>query len=272
MEKNNNYNDIKQYKLLRDIIMNGNKINKKSLNEMFKENRLVSRLIELQINDRQKLNTLYKKSINSYENILFALKKLSEELNIEEALLLSNMFTYLLWNGFFSPNRIHNYSFKNQLLLPGLPFEIFDGKGICLNYSTFLKDFLETCDKKSTILSCKVDENSIITTFRPDIGRNVNQEDIKRLYLVFKILKPLINKYGNHVLNLIEDNNKLYAYDTTKLYVFNIKKPNELETINGIGTSLLKTNTALIIDPLNDKNNIIEKIYENNFDGLTEKK
>ena len=90
------------------------------------------------------------------------------------------------------------------------------------------------------------------------------------MYTTFDIIRPLVNIYGNHLITLIEDDKYLYVYDATKQHVYNILNNDNIEIINGIGK--IKTIPTLVLDPGNDKDNILEKLENNNKCKLSVRK
>lgn len=254
------------YKLFIKNITNNNNIKelKKYYIEKYKCNKTILDLIYQQSINKTKLEVLYKNSITSYKKILNTYKELAIELDINNSLELSILYSYLLWNGYFSITHEHKYNFKNNLFLPGMPFEIITGNGVCIQNATMLRDFLDINNIKSSTISSIVKKDSIKEKYQPNIERNIPRKISNIMYKTFDILKPLVDKYGNHLLTLIEDDKYLFIYDSTKQYVYNIKDGNTLEIINGEGTVKIKTIPTLILDPSNDKNNILNKIYTNN--------
>ena len=218
-----------------------------------------------QLENTYNLKTQYKTSIECYNNLLNRYKILSKELKINSALELSIMISYLLWNGYFSITKEHKYSMKDRLYLTPLPFDIFKGRGVCLEYSIFLRDFLLKCNKEAAIIGCKISKSTIKKTYTPPIKRNIKNSKINEfLYNVLCLVSSnLINAYGNHEITLIKDGEKIFAYDLTNLLVFNLDN-NIAQAVNGIGNMEVKPAQSFIIDPSNDKSNIIEKLYDKN--------
>ena len=270
-DKNNNQKEIISYKLLRYII---EKTYVDNLYEIIKAIVKSSGynvsfadlkyMIE-QLENTYNLKTQYKTSIESYNNLLNRYKILSKELKINSALELSIMISYLLWNGYFSITKEHKYSMKDRLYLTPLPFDIFKGRGVCLEYSIFLRDFLLKCNKEAAIIGCKISKSTIKKTYTPPIKRNIKNSKINEfLYNVLCLVSSnLINAYGNHEITLIKDGEKIFAYDLTNLLVFNLDN-NIAQAVNGIGNMEVKPAQSFIIDPSNDKSNIIEKLYDKN--------
>lgn len=270
-DKNNNQKEIISYKLLRYII---EKTYVDNLYEIIKAIVKSSGynvsfadlkyMIE-QLENTYNLKTQYKISIESYNNLLNRYKILSKELKINSALELSIMISYLLWNGYFSITKEHKYSMKDRLYLTPLPFDIFKGRGVCLEYSIFLRDFLLKCNKEAAIIGCKISKSTIKKTYTPPIKRNIENSKINEfLYNVLCLVSSnLINAYGNHEITLIKDGEKIFAYDLTNLLVFNLDN-NRAQAVNGIGNMEVKPAQSFIIDPSNDKSNIMEKLYDKN--------
>ncbi len=270
-DKNNNQKEIISYKLLRYII---EKTYVDNLYEIIKAIVKSSGynvsfadlkyMIE-QLENTYNLKTQYKTSIESYNNLLNRYKILSKDLKINSALELSIMISYLLWNGYFSITKEHKYSMKDRLYLTPLPFDIFKGRGVCLEYSIFLRDFLLKCNKEAAIIGCKISKSTIKKTYTPPIKRNIENSKINEfLYNVLCLVSSnLINAYGNHEITLIKDGEKIFAYDLTNLLVFNLDN-NRAQAVNGIGNMEVKPAQSFIIDPSNDKSNIMEKLYDKN--------
>lgn len=220
---------------------------------------------------------VYKESIISYNNVLENYKRLAQELNLNSSLDLSNLLSYMLWNGYFSVNKKHFYNLQGRLLLPGLnSFDIIKGKGVCLAYAELLDNYLSICGKESSILSCKVPENdkSISFDYRPKIERNIKINTNNRLLnnsMLF-CLKGLINKFGNHAITLIWENGNIYAYDPTNFYVLNIKDFSVASIINGTGEFQIKPLATFIMNPYADSNHIFEKLLSGDIKSTLTRK
>lgn len=207
---------------------------------------------------------LYKESLLKLQNILNNYKKLAEELGITNSLELSQLFTYMLWNGFYSISNSHTYELKKRLLLPGMhSFDVIKGHGVCLAYSELLYNYLTACDKKSAIIQCKTPKSKDIKAeYRPKIHRNINVGLQPKALLTSSkpLLSLLINKYGNHAVNLIQEDDKMYVYDSTNLVALNINDDNNAPIINGSGTFKLKPLKTLSLSPNSDPHHLFPKI------------
>ncbi|MBQ9834254.1 MAG: hypothetical protein IJO33_03580 [Bacilli bacterium] len=222
-------------------------------------------------NRAEKYKVLYKESLVSYYKVLENYKLLARELNIDNSFDLSHLFSYLLWNGYYSVNKTHSYKLSERLLLPGLhSFDVIKGKGVCLAYAELLHNYLTVCGKNSSILNCKLptETNIISCDYRPQIERNTNNnvssESInKMLELLFK---RVINNFGNHAVNLIEENDRLFGYDVTNLFVLNIGEKNRASIINGKGIIELKPLETLILNSNADPNKLYELLVAGNLE------
>lgn len=200
---------------------------------------------------------------SSYNRVLDNWVKLSSELKLANSLELSNLFTYLLWNGYFSKTKVHNYQIEGRTLLDGFfALDIMNGNGVCLNYSDMLKDFLI----KSGINS------SIIINYSSGVTRdNMALELIKRnavkpkLYTKVSIalLEPLIKNIGNHACTLINENDKLYIYDPTNLLCAKIDSYNSASIIDGTGSIALKPYISYGFANSDIEKNTLEKLFDN---------
>lgn len=221
-------------------------------------------------NSEEDYRKVYKESLKSYQNILDNYKKLAKELNIETSLELSHLFSYLLWNGYFSVTKQHSYKLQNRLLLPSMQsFDIINGQGVCLAYSELLNNFLRTCDKESAMLECYVPtkKGAIKPIYRPDIERKI-ESNIKskiQMKLLAILLGGIVRKTGNHAVTLIRENDKIYVYDPTNLYVLNIKDSQTATIINGEGEFQIKPISSYIMETNVDPNNIFESLFYDNI-------
>ena len=180
--------------------------------------------------------------------ILNRYKQLAEDLNFETSLDISHYFSKLLWEGYFSPNKEHSYQLRDRITeFPTL--EVFQGKGVCLNYSALQTQFLKTCGKDAKQTSCLVDTKKIerdekykeLLECKVDITKN---EKIKE-ELLFLVAAPIVKLVGNHAITLVGDNNRIFYYDPTNMFVLNPMKGNKAKIINGKGEFDIKLDFTL---------------------------
>lgn len=218
----------------------------------------------------EKYKSLYAESLNSYKKVLENYKLLANELKLESALDISHLFTYMLWNGYYSVTKTHSYKLQERLLLPGMySFDVIKGKGVCLAYAELLRNYLTICDKKSALLDCKVPtgKNDISYDYRPQINRGEGTNRSTKILnkLITPLLEGLTNKTGNHAVTLIEDNGKMFIYDPTNLYVLNVIDEATATIINGKGNFNIKPFSTLVITPDSDPNQLFEKLVRGNI-------
>lgn len=187
-----------------------------------------------------------------YTKVLKNYKILASELHISSALELSHLFTYMLWNGYYSDTQEHRYNMKNRTLINNFTFlDVIKGSGVCLNYSECLQDYLLTCGKDASILFCSVPKDkSFQRDYKPQIEQKRAKNRRERFNL--SILSLLANKIlkfdGNHAITLIKDEDKFFAYDPTNLLVLNILNAKTSEVINGKGNFKLYPNLSLCMN------------------------
>jgi len=226
-------------------------------------------------NNANKYRKLYKESLLSLRKVLENYKQLAQELKISNnSLYLSHLFTYLLWNGYFSVSKTHAYRVDNRLLLPGMySFEVIKGRGVCLSYSELLHNFLTICDIKSAFINCKVNQ-PVEFNYTPDINTQIEITKLNSIVNQFrqKLCQGLINKFGNHAVNLIQENKKMYVYDCTNLSVLNIFNINKARVINGCGEFELKLLESLVFHPYCDPFQLFEQLQKYNMESAFNRK
>ena len=208
---------------------------------------------------------IYKESLEKYRKVLENYRILTNELKIVNSLELSNLFTYMLWNGYFSATGEHIYKTKNRLSLASLnSFDVIKGGGVCLDYSELLKDYLDVCGVDSSVVLAKVavDINENIRDYEPNIERKSEVGLLQKAIIVSSgsLLNGITNKMGNHAITLIKDNKRIYAYDSTNLCVLNVDSSDKASIINGKGIFELKPLTTASILPIYANNELFEKL------------
>lgn len=205
----------------------------------------------------------YKEALNEYKILLQKTTFLANELNLKNSLEFSNLFTYLLWNGYFSKNKYLEYNMNNKNIIEGLEaFDIINGKGVCLNFSSMLKDFLNISGFQSVTLINNFDKNAK-TNYIPKAKKNVAKNKVNTK--TFNMLTtPLSNKIGNHVFNLILENNKFYIYDSTNFLLLELKNVNTAKVINGRGRFVLKPYYSYYLNCFDNENKILNQFNHTN--------
>lgn len=172
----------------------------------------------------------YTEIMEKYTELLNKMSYLARKLNMENSLELSILYSYLLWNGYLSKNKDYVFSSADKKYITGLFFtDIMDGRGVCLNNSEMLKDFLKVTGYTSSVMQSYYNDTA---TRNYKIGINIrNDEPEEKL----SVLKKFLKKDANHVFNLIEEDNKLYIFDPTNLSLHKIINQYKSSLINGKG-------------------------------------
>lgn len=191
-------------------------------------------------NEKIKLIVENTNTKKNYKDILKKCKDLALELNLSNSLKVSNLYTYLLWNGYFSKNKELIYQTHSRLLLPGMySRDIMDGKGVCLNFSDMLTDFINEFDQYSSATLINNINKRNKNYYKVNIERKKGKEKIYS-----KLLLPIIiqkaKKSGTHAYNLINENGKLYIYDSTNLSISKLDNKFKSSLLPGEGTSDIK--------------------------------
>ena len=200
---------------------------------------LIDRLKDM-TNEKIKLIEENTTSKENYKQILIKSKKLALELNLKNSLEISNLYTYLLWNGYFSKDKELKYQTHSRLLLPGMySRDIMNGVGVCLNFSDMLSDFINEFDDYSSASIINKMNKRCERNYKVDIERKRGTEKFYSKLLTPLVI-PITKKMGNHAYNLISEKGKLYIYDSTNLCISKLNSKYESSMLAGIGTSDIK--------------------------------
>lgn len=150
----------------------------------------------------------------AYEKVLEKTRMFAQELSLNSSLDLANFFTYLLWNGYFSYHHIHIYNGENLKYEHNfLPYSIFDSAGVCIHHTEMLKDFLNFNHYPSATVCGYLHHTKL--SYTPKIPRYFKKENF--LFRLFLLPGQILS--GNHALNVIKDQESLYLYDATNLFL-----------------------------------------------------
>jgi len=157
---------------------------------------------EIKRNNQEKYSDIF----YHYKQILEKTTNLARELKLTTSLEFSMLYTYLLYSGYFSKDRNLLIQSEGRKFITGLyAVDIMAGKGVCLNFSDMLKDFLNDSGFNSAIISsCEV-------------NKFLEKHDTK--------------KRATHASNLIIENGKIYIYDSTNMRLLKLKKTDSASII-----------------------------------------
>ena len=177
-----------------------------------------------------KVNNFYKKEefFNNYQNIIWNTKKLFEELNITNHLLIATFYEYLLWNGLFSVNKkfqINNVTNLNSnFALEGSV--IMTGFGVCRHISSLEKDILNSLNIESYNMICTLKKNFTFDNSKTIFENLKSKIDITISNNLSKI------SLGNHLITLIKYNKGYILHDATNHAFLNFKKHLQAKYVN----------------------------------------
>ena len=195
---------------------------------------------------------------NHYNEILKKCSNLSKGLNLKNSLEISILFTYLLWNGFYSNTKSNAYQKGKRYNVEGLEsLDIMRGIGVCMNHSTMLRDLLITNGYPSSNVANFL--QTMDRGYKPEIKRTINESSFESK-VISKILLPIAKRSGNHAFTLIYDNG-LYIYDSTNVATFCLSDIYSAHYMQGEGTSVLKPFFSYFANPTSKHNKALDKLH-----------
>lgn len=203
------------------------------------------------------------KEMMLYKGILETYKNIGQELKLSTALEFSYYYTYLLWNGYFSATKKHEYNSNDRSMVFTFPAaDVIKGGGVCLEYSAVLSDFLKICDKEATAMFCYLSQKKgeIKFDYTPNMERNINKQDATLRILLTKVLTGIGKKVGNHAVTVVNENGQQYVFDATNLAVLNIENNLRASLINGNGYFDLKKYSLNLFNSIDDDSELIYKL------------
>lgn len=202
----------------------------------------------------------------NYSKILNGYKDLVKELNLTSSLDIANLFSILLWNGYFSENKNYVYGISNRMMEEkNLQSLIMQGHGACFENARMLNDFIKICNKRSSMIMCYMDaENTKINRPKEVKIKYDNTAQTlrrKKKHSLKGLLEDFLvkNYSGNHIINIIEDDDKLIFYDVTNNCILSILNDETLKLTNGEGKYTIFPFTASqLLGPFTDFDHLIK--------------
>lgn len=230
--------DIKSYFIFKMLLIDDSIFKKDIFNNLnIKSHILLSSIVKSFYTISNKNIEKYNDTLSHYKNIINSTIELSSYFTITNSLELSNLYTYLLWNGYYSYNKKNYYSMNGRKVILGLySYDIFLSKGVCLNYADMLADLLNEYGFSSAVFLNKSNNSTFAVKYKPKFEANIIKPNIITTLTSF-FTNPIINRLGNHAYTLIEDNNNYYIYDPTNITIFNIIDQFNARNVNGLGNS-----------------------------------
>ena len=192
--------------------------------------------------DTLKIKEEYSKiAYELYPALLGKMQKLAHELNLNNSLELSYLCNYLMYEGYLSKNKEFNFQREGRLVFRGLMFvDVINGNGVCANMATLEKDFMKFCGYKSSVMSNSMPDN-VLRFYELDEDKRdsyINQAKFRKNTLLQSISSKIFMKNA-HMFTIIEDKDKLYAYDPTSAIILELTSPTSAQILTGYGTCKL---------------------------------
>ena len=205
----------------------------------------------------------YEKSIDLYKSILNNFHELVKELEIYDDLDVSLLCTYLIWNGYFSYGKELKYDTNKLMTIPGLlSFDIFRGIGTCITFANLLADCLNECKIKAAAINCGT-PLKVKADYLPRIQRKQNDNLLNSVKSnIAGIALYPITRRMNHVITLVDNDGKYYAFDPTNLLLLNIDNNLNASIVNGLGKFRLSPCSTIITRPSADRNYLMNKLFD----------
>ena len=220
----------------------------KDIYKIYKLSNKILSLNKTQLKTREIIEE-FTTSQENYKEILKECRKLALTLKLENSLEIANLYTYLLWNGYFSEDKKLTYQRNDRLNIPGLySYDIINGKGVCLNFSDMLSDYINEFEEYGAATLINTLGKDFKRNYKVEILRNSIKKTIPQK-LIAQLLNPYIKRTGNHTYNLIRENDNLYIYDSTNLSILDIINNKKALFVNGKGKSEIKPYLSYFLNP-----------------------
>lgn len=210
----------------------------------------------------------YDRAIYSYYSILNNFTKLVKELNFDDSLGIATLFTYMLWNGYFSNGKNYTFNRGRFIDIKGfLPLNIMNGVGAGVINSIMLSDSLNYCNINSSPIICGA-PYKFETSFLSKIDKDIEKNEYSRTkaLLTHAIIYPFFRK-TNSSLTLIDDGDKYYGFSPTNFQVINILNNLEGVSVSNKDVFILNPNWSLLSNPYFDKKKVYDKLFDKKRDN-----
>lgn len=198
-----------------------------------------------------------------YEKVLKSWLVLGEKLGLTDSMDLSIFLNALLYDGYLSFNHQFFYDASGRINKMGLYyFDVFNGSGVCMNFSYLLSDFLNKAGYKTSTMLCNCkDEDMVSLDYNPHkekfkVKSRINYDDI-----------PNENDRFNHMVTLVYENhveNSCYLYDMTNRLAFNIEDMNRALLMAGDGKVCLNPVTSYLCSFTKETRYVLENFIASN--------
>ncbi len=203
---------------------------------------------------------------------------LADKLNVNSALSLCNLYSYLLYTGNLSIDK--KFVLTDKQILSNGALNIALGYGCCRNINDGLRRLLCLSDVENHKLVTSFNENAILITYDPIFNNPIKDVNDFKLTIMY-LLKSLKNydKSLTHSLSLVIDGDEYFCYDATWDLILKLNETaTALKVVNGKGLmnimfprcnfkdSYSTDKTRKYLKSIKTKNNCDLKKYKNTFD------
>ena len=164
---------------------------------------------------------------NMYNKIISNLAEFLKKQNLTEPIEVFTIYQFMLRNGFLSQNKHFEYNFDMKDLSKLLGADVIRGTGVCRTIASFLTDVYKELGYNSSNLIVSVNYDALNNIERlGNYPRKVSNPKTK------KLLKTGMNTLTNlsipdHLITLLEKDNKIYILDPTNDGIFKKGKDNK---------------------------------------------
>lgn len=179
-----------------------------------KENSMIKDYLFLAYNEYNELIYLYIQMINNISTII-------KELNVENPIELTQIYTTILRKGALSKDKIYSYGDGKETLdvRGALGIDITNGEGVCRHISTLLSDIASCFNYESRTIKVRCG-NYTVNHEKYDLPK----KDTMILNFIGKIS-------ANHMITQIADKDINYIVDATNNYYLKYNKKNKFVNI-----------------------------------------
>ena len=184
-----------------------------------------------------------------YQSLITDFVKLSKELKLDSSLELCELYTYMLWNGYFSKDKMMQYTPNGLNCVPNIASHlIMSGEGNCLSVNSMLTDILNRSGYDSAVLIATA--KGKLKGYHPKIEMTSNPSSSELSNYIS--IKQWITQelFGNHAISLVSDNNGIYVFDAQNLGVYGLESNTKARNYDGRHILKLKPYLSFY---LNDK-------------------
>lgn len=154
----------------------------------------------------------------SYLKICNNTATLMRDLGIDDPMLASSVFSYLLWNGYFSKDRYFVFSQSNRVSnLGALGADIMRGRSVCINNARMLTRVLVDMGVDAHLMGCSVSNANLDSVYRPDIERKIDNHVKLRDKLLGAVFGRILKNFGNHAVTMFDSDGTYFVNDPTNL-------------------------------------------------------